>query len=387
MNEKLRKLLFREENKNDLDPQPQQSAESHLVIHKTSSAQRCEICHQSDLFNPQTGECSRCGVMPKTTVKESQQVTEQIAEQIIASNRIRLISFIAILALGSILYKFLVWGRLDQTAALFIGLPTILAILAAFIPKQKTFTGTILKGLTLSLLMAAIFSAAFLGEGVICIFMAAPLFYVVGIIIGVILDIINKNPEDLPPRNNKRPLSAIVFIPFLIMSLEGLTENLSFSRNEIVSVEKVVLANSQMVEKTLANFPQFTTELPFYLTLQFPRPEVAYGNGLKLGDTRTILFAGGEGLPGTLVLRVVSSESNRVVFQAISDKSEINKWLSWQESIVEWQEIDPNHTKVRWTIKYKRNLDPSWYFAPWQRYAVGLSAEYLIDNLATPKEK
>ncbi|KAF0210401.1 MAG: polyketide cyclase/dehydrase, partial [bacterium] len=359
MNEKLKKILFREEKKSDLDPgaQTPEASESHLIVHKTSSAQRCEVCHQSDLFNPQTGECRRCTNIPKASNQETQAANMQ--PDTITASRLKLIGFISVLATGSILYKLLVWGHLDQTAALFIGLPTVLAILASFIPKQKTFTGTILKGLTLSLLMAAIFSAAFLGEGVICIFMAAPLFYVVGIVTGVILDITKKNPADRP-NNNKRSLSALVSIPFLIMSLEGTTENLSFPRNEVITVEKIVLGNSQGVEKTLAHIPQFTTKLPFYLTLQFPRPEIAHGSGLNIGDKRTILFAGGEGKPGQLVLTVASAQPGRVVFQAVSDKSEIGRWLTWQESQVEWQEIDPQHTKVCWTVKYQRGLDPSW---------------------------
>lgn len=386
MIEKLRKILFREENKSDLDPGIKTS-ESHLIIHKTTSAQRCEVCHQSDLFNAQTGECGRCGNIP---INYHPQVTNinntEPNPNTTTRNRLTLMGFITVLAVGSFLYKLIVLGRLDQTAILFIGLPAILAILASFIPKQKTFTGTILKGLTLSLLMAATFSAAFLGEGVICIFMAAPLFYVVGIVIGVILDIINRNPEDRPNRN-KGPLTAIIFIPFLIMSLEGVTSNFSFSRDETITVEKIVLGNSQAVEKALAHIPQFTTKLPFYLTLQFPRPEVAHGSGLAIGDKRTILFAGGEGKPGLLILTVASAKPGHVVFKAISDKSEIGHWLTWQESLVEWQEIDSQHTKVTWTIKYKRGLDPSWYFGPWERYAVGLSAEYLIDNLATPRQK
>jgi hypothetical protein len=39
---------------------------------------------------------------------------------------------------------------------------------------------------------------------------------------------------------------------------------------------------------------------------------------------------------------------------------------------------------VRWTIRYRRDLDPAWYFGPWERYAVRLAGNYLIDNVATP---
>ena len=39
---------------------------------------------------------------------------------------------------------------------------------------------------------------------------------------------------------------------------------------------------------------------------------------------------------------------------------------------------------MRWTLRYKRLLDPAWYFGPWERYAVKLTADYLIQTVATP---
>ena len=39
---------------------------------------------------------------------------------------------------------------------------------------------------------------------------------------------------------------------------------------------------------------------------------------------------------------------------------------------------------MRWTLRYKRLLDPAWYFGPWERYAAKLTADYLIQTVATP---
>ena len=61
--------------------------------------------------------------------------------------------------------------------------------------------------------------------------------------------------------------------------------------------------------------------------------------------------------------------------------------MGWEEIEVTWTAIDDTRTEVTWRIHYERRLDPAWYFAPWQRYAVGLSAEYLIENLLTPREE
>ncbi len=59
-------------------------------------------------------------------------------------------------------------------------------------------------------------------------------------------------------------------------------------------------------------------------------------------------------------------------------------FLTWQSSEVEWHAIDAQTTRVTWSVRYRRDLDPAWYFGPMERYAVRLAAGYLIDSVATP---
>src|SRR5580658_2204188 len=88
-----------------------------------------------------------------------------------------LLFVIMAVTIGSVLYRVIVIGKLEQTSALFIGIPAILAIILAATPKAKSAKGGIVKGLTVALLL----SGPLLGEGFICIVMASPIFYIVGI--------------------------------------------------------------------------------------------------------------------------------------------------------------------------------------------------------------
>ena len=124
--------------------------------------------------------------------------------------------------------------------------------------------------------------------------------------------------------------------------------------------------------------------MPLYFRLGFPRPVAASGNGLNVGDRRTIHFAGGEGSPGDLTLEVTEHSATQTRFRMLDDTSHIVHWLKWQEALVEYQPVDSRHTRVTWTLRYRRLLHPAWYFKPWERYAVGLTADYLIDNVADP---
>lgn len=286
----------------------------------------------------------------------------------------KLAFLILALAVGKLIYDVLSDGGLGQTAALFIGLPAVLAIIVTLTPKAKSLTGMILKGMTIALLLSGIL----LREGFICILMAAPLFYLVGVIIGRVIEYKRSNSK----------IYGLLLLPFLLLSLEGVHGSLSFKRLETVKVERIVAGSAVEVEQTLSQAPVFDRQLPLYLRLGFPRPVSASGSGLAAGDRLGIHFSGppgffGQGPPGDLVLEVLDRAPGHVRFRAVSDSSAVAHWLGWQETDVRWTELDPEHTRVTWTLRYERRLDPAWYFSPWERYAVKLAGAYLIETLAT----
>jgi hypothetical protein len=293
------------------------------------------------------------------------------------------------LAIGGLFYRFSQGSELHQSAAFFIGIPTILAITLAMTPRAKSATGIIVKGITLALLLSGIVFY----EGFICILMAAPLFYLVGIVIGVPIDRVRKR------RKSEGRVYSIIGLGLLLLSAEGVTPATSFSQRERVEVVKTIDASVDEVTAALASTPEFEVDLPFYLKLGFPRPVAAHGSGLEVGDTRTIVFGtespmepmggdhhhlvSGEG-GGTLELVIVRSRPGRVVFKAVHDRTAFTHWIGWGRSIVEWHAIDENTTEVSWTMSFRRKLSPAWYFGPWQRYAAKRAAGYLIGTAATP---
>ena len=195
--------------------------------------------------------------------------------------------------------------------------------------------------------------------------MAAPLFLGVGLVIAAFVERTRKN---LP---GPGAVSCVVLLS-TTMSFEVVTEQWSLPREEVVHVDRVIEANSNEVSELLSQTPRFEKELPAFLKLGFPTPRLASGSGAAIGDVRVILFAGGEGEPGELVLEVIDSQPGHVRFRAVSDESHIAHWLTWKEAEVEWQAVGSRRTRIQWTLRYRRELDPYWYFAPWERYAVSL---------------
>jgi len=278
-------------------------------------------------------------------------------------------------AVASILYRVLVLGYKEQSALLFIGIPLVLSLLLAQTPRPKSITGVIMKGITMSLLLFGIL----LFEGLICILMAAPLFYLVGSIIAVIAERSRKK-SNKNWYQNKMHCTCVTMIA--LMSLEGITDALSFGRDEVVIVKQEVSLSIEQVMQKLGEQPEFDlAELPLFLKLGFPTPQEVRGQGINVGDERIIHFAGGEGKPGDVIVKVTESTANKVVFTLIKDDSHIDHWLAWKT--ITWEAIPQANgkTEVSITMNYIRKLDPAWYFKPIERYGVAKAGEFFLESL------
>jgi hypothetical protein len=286
--------------------------------------------------------------------------------------RVALAGIVLALTVAGVTFHVIVRNGLKQTAALFIGVPALLALVLALSPRAKTPLGMVMKGLTIALLL----SGPILAEGFICILMAAPLFYGVGLTIGLILNAVARH------KKRRQTLYAVAFL--LPQALEGTHESLSFPRHENVTVTRTVAGSAAHVEEALGRRPRFNRLLPPFLRLGFPVPGVALGEGLDVGDVRFVRFRNGAADMGEAAFVVWERTPQRVVFRPAHDTTPIADWLSWSEAEVTWSAVSPTHPRVTWTLRYERRLDPAWYFGPWERYGVTLAAGYLVDTLATP---
>ena len=301
-------------------------------------------------------------------------IEEPSIEPYVPSERTRTWTWVCVsAAIASFLYRLLVLGYLEQTALLFIGIPLILSLLLAQTPRPKSTTGVIMKGTTLSLLLFGIL----LFEGIICILMAAPLFYLIASICAFI---INRGDKEQNWYKDKMNCSCLIVLG--IMSLEGVTDFLSFDREEEVVVMRELSVSPDEVMRTLAATPEFDeADLPLFLKLGFPRPKEVRGEGISVGDERIIHFAGGEGNPGDLVVRVSESSSDKVVFELVKDASHIDHWLAWKRITWEVASSASGTTELSVSLSYTRKLDPAWYFKPVERYGVKKAGEYFIESL------
>jgi hypothetical protein len=297
--------------------------------------------------------------------------------------RIALATLIVAVALGAIAYRVIVSHNLQQTAALFIGVPAVLAIVVVFGVSPDSAPGVACKAVTIGLLV----SLLFLWEGMLCVLMSAPLFYAVAIVIGYAMRE-SRAPDNIATITLRSCAILLVIVP---MSLEGVTEFTTVNREESVSASQIVAASSGAVERALFEAPRFHRVRPLYLRAGFPTPvatriehnpqETRWAIQMRGGE---MLLTGMEPRTGDLTLRLEESRPGLVRWRAVSDTSHMTHFLMWRQIVVQWQAVDASTTRVTWTLRYLRGLDPAWYFGPMERYAARLAAGYLIDSVATP---
>jgi hypothetical protein len=292
--------------------------------------------------------------------------------------------FIVVLAVVSVAYRLVYTTGLQRTAALYVGIPALLAIGLSFLPRSGSAIGSIIKGSTLAVVAACVI----LPEGLLCLLFVLPIIVVISIIVGGIIDATRDRV------NSRRSRMMAVGLPLLVLSSEGVIGSPFDSRDAVVA-SIIVEASPAEVAMALAATPDFATELPTFLKVGFNRPVSATGSGLDVGDERVINFSGGShdqhplGVFGIgsdshdhlsqMHLAVTASESGRAVFDVLHDGTMTSRWLRLDQAIVTWTAVDAQHTRVEWRFEYERLLSPTAYFGPLQRFGMSHAANYLLD--------
>lgn len=300
----------------------------------------------------------------------------------ISRDQWRLFFVVLVLGIAGLFFFILVRNDLNDSAALYVGLPILIALGMSLTPKAKSAMGATMKGLTIALLL----SVPVFQEGYICVILAAPILY--GVAASIAWPIDRERKEQEKGNQGTKLQVALITIIASIAALEGTHDIFTFERHNVVESTRVINADVDSILATIAEVPSFEKTRPFFIRL-FPLPETIEGSGLAIGDERKIHLVYNrwpfiEPIKGDAIFRITDVSTNYVRFDIPQDTTFLNLYLDWESSEVFLQPINENQTQVIWRLSYQRKLDPIWYFGPMQQYAVRLAAETLIDNVADP---
>jgi len=256
-------------------------------------------------------------------------------------------------------------NQYSHTALLFIGLPALVAmVVIEQVDRPKTRYEVVNYSLTLFLL----FSAVFLGEGIVCILFTAPIFYfVANLLVAVITWLEKKN----------RKLKFVIGIPIMLLLFQPHSFN---QKGSLRSVSDTKIVRTSYGFELLSSTPDLSENLPSIFKLGFPQPISVTGEDMNIGSRRVVIFKSTTRGEGELVLEIEDRTDTTLTFKVISDDTHIGRWLRWEKFIVEKIDLDDGSRDWTWTAEYRCNLEPRWYFEPAQDYVVHKMLEHLLNS-------
>lgn len=286
---------------------------------------------------------------------------------------------IAAFGVGWVLYHVIKGVGLGQSAALYVGIPLVLAVILALSSPAARPAEMALKVTTILLLL----SIPVLGEGACCVLLAAPIFYLF-VYLGT------QAVHNARARRMSGPSVFVLPVLLAAMALEGTTSWLSVPGDATAGATRIVDLPADRVPAALSAPMRFADVHPGgVLAIGFPDPVTDTG-GLDVGARRIIAFSGAHHRSGPtvqhhwgtrrtdLVLAVSARTPTSVTFTPVSDATPLATWLRWRSVRVSWEPVDAGHTRLRWELDYTRLLAPSWYFAPIESVVTGRAADYLL---------
>ena len=159
------------------------------------------------------------------------------------------LAVIVAVAAACVWFEIIHAGGLQQSAALFIGLPAVLGIVVVVGVIPRTAAGLACKAVSVGLII----SLMLFKEGFLCIGLSAPLFYAVAIAIA-------HAAEGFRDRGPTR-LQCVVGLT-LLLAFEGVTPATTVERDQWVTVTRTVEAPVAEVARALHAAPRFDRPLP-----------------------------------------------------------------------------------------------------------------------------
>jgi hypothetical protein len=266
---------------------------------------------------------------------------------------------------AALFYRGLVLNHLEQTSALFIGLPLGLGLMLIQLTEVRSTVGAVLRG---NLIFFCIV-APLLGEGSVCLLMAAPIFIAVSLVV-------------VAARNRANPSAAWLLLLILPVVMGAYEREANLRGDGIVTVSSRILrpgAVADWVTRTQKAAVPAPSQSRF-LNIGFPVPE---SYRIEKGQA-TVQFSLSEGVRGAWKARV-SPLADGAHFDVLSDDSKLIHWVKFIDSDVHVSEASPGMVQIEQTTRFQPLLHPLWYFVPAERFAVGQAHIIAADTWAAAR--
>jgi predicted nucleic acid-binding Zn ribbon protein len=291
-----------------------------------------------------------------------------------------LVTLLVIAWVSAVVYRYIQARQLVETYAMFVGIPLIIGVLCAYTLRPRNSFGLVMKLTTVLICVVA----PILGEGMICLLMAAPILYAVaalGYLLAAALD------RWFNPPGGRGGVACLLLLPFLFAELTTGPQGIRNGETLAVSDERFVAARPERAWHALRHGELISPDVPLFLRLGFPLPTRL--ERLPDGETRLNFDPRSAPRQGTNVIvsrRVTDEQRRRLSFFILEDGTGIARWLMFLQTRFEVEAV-PGGCRVRQTTIFRRRLQPGVYWRPLQCFAVSQMHDYALVRIQELAEK
>lgn len=249
-------------------------------------------------------------------------------------------------------------GYWASSSVFFVAVPAVLAWLLVRRGPRETAMGRVMTGTTVGLLLVSMV----LGEGAVCVMLAAPIVYAVAGAVVVARRWIRSGGS-----------FALVLVLLPLMQPTAATQV------HEVTVVRVVDLQPDAVADAIAAGPDFAeVERPWLLTLGYAPPDAAERRMVD-GDVEWT-YRYGRGATTFRMDDVPTGHEFRVV-----EDTAMTRWFRWHTADLDVQEHGDG-TRIELTLRFDPTLGPDWYFGTIEDWFMQAAGDHLLDALGLPED-
>ena len=250
----------------------------------------------------------------------------------------------------------------------------MVGMLTAYLVHPKTRLGAVLKNTALVLCIVS----PLLGEGLICILMAAPIIFVMAVFGYLLYAWI----ERVSGRRRNAGCLTLIALPFLAGKLTSTPSGIRNPAINVVRDSVYIRASPGAISNDIANGAGAAGQALGFLNLGFPRPKQL--ERAADGTTHITFDPGAEPWPGTnvIVTRVSSSPDGRnVSYAVLRDGTKLSRWMTFRTFSFAIAPVGDGRCLVTQTTVFQQRMQPGLYWNPLQSFAMHQMHAYVLGQL------
>lgn len=283
-------------------------------------------------------------------------------------NGLSLVSWLITVVILTLGFFFLHFGPVSYGSTFFMIFPFAVGFSIGTLDSEQRFFATF--GLGLIAFFGLLLAGAL--EGLVCVIMALPIFFIMGV-----LGYAARNQFlKMKAKDSNRLMVSLA--PLVILLVLDPIEQMILPEPEVITIENSILLNypADLVFDEVKQMDKLDADKPIGLMLGLPSPYKCVLEADTIGAKRNCLFSNGK-----IVAEITKYEKGKVLEMDVVDYTLTGRdWFEFVDATYTFKEVG-GQTRITRTSSYKSILNPRFYWQPLESWGIDQEHEFVLNSL------